>query len=1378
MTDQRQTIADALMDFESRPLREAGISFFEALGYHSERRLTLQPNTVETFLTTFDQKHSLPANAALYSDVETVDFLFQLTDAEIRQSDGQADLPFASKGVWDGAAMESYLFLAVELKDTRHTRTRLSGITREINRLFPMPAMVLFRHGDTLTLAIIRRRLHKRDATRDVVERKVTLIKDIRFADPLRAHIEILNDLSLPVLRDEFYFHNFVGLHLAWEKRLDTYQLNERFYRDIANWYFWALQHPGVKFPRAIAGIRDNEERARQESIFLIRLLTRLIFCWFLQEKRLIPRDLFRLRTVEELLADLKPQSGTYYRAFLQNLFFGTLNQEIGKREFRKKNPEGRDPDRGTTNAYRYDDLFVPGKTRAFLELLRRIPFVNGGLFDCLDVVFKKEENKPDIRLDDFSEERKSNMCMPNELFFCEEHSEDLSDAYKDSRRKKEKVRGLIDILARYKFTVEENTPLEEEIALDPELLGKVFENLLASYNEDTKTTARKALGAFYTPREIVSYMVDESLIAYLKPVLAGRTSGRTKGGIAAPPSANAEGEIAADPTETKLRSLFSSLPADFETPFSPKETEAMIFAIDRLKVLDPACGSGAFPMGVLHRLVDLLAKLDPNNRQWKERQLAKVQYDRTLAERMQDDTDRDSTLRQITAREEDIVRSFDTRFHQLDFARKLYLIENCIYGVDILPIACQIAKLRFFIALIVDQDLDADDPNVGFRPLPNLETRIVAANTLIPIEKPEHQMDLLDMQVRPLRSELEQVRHDHFSARTPSRKAKCRMRDAELRAKIAELLEQNGMPAEAARDLAAWDPYDQNHAATFFDPEWMFGIPVGKVRITDKSPATLRGNLALVNDLEGQMELGAKGVEVESGFDIAIGNPPYVRIQTLKQQDPKAAVFLKEHYRSAGKGNYDLYVVFVERGLQLLRSTGNLAYILPHKFFNAKYGEPLRGLIAEGKHLKHVVHFGDQQVFPGASNYVCLLFLSTGATEWCRYVKVENLSDWLRTFKGAEARVPADRIGPPEWNIAVGDAVDVITRLETTQQKLHDVATRIFQGIKTSADNIYIVDELARDGDTVTVFSHQTQETHALEATLLHPLIKGGDSRAYQLDRTKRLIIFPYASAGDTHSRLIAEDVLAKRYQLTWKYFLDNRSILEKREHGAFRNNNWYAYGRAQALDVIARPKLFTPDLAPRASFSFDASGESFFTGGVAGGYGILPESGTDPYYLLALLNSRAVDYYHHHVATQMRGGWYSYESRFIRNLPIARAQSTQMLSIRSIAHQIVWMNAKDEVVGSPHTRDALLPGYWEQLVNSLVYELYFPEELHNAGIHMFNLVEDANLPNLDSIPEHKRLACLRQEFERLYDAKHPIRAALNALRSLETVRIIEGEE
>ncbi len=298
-------------------------------------------------------------------------------------------------------------------------------------------------------------------------------------------------------------------------RAFDVEAVTRRFYQEIANWYFWAAKH--VVFPM------PNTEKDRDAYIAqsLIRLITRLIFCWFVKEMGLIPQELFDLRTLSALLKDganlATCSRTTFYKAILQNLFFATLNQEIDKRQFRKrsKDPHGRDPHRGITNLYRYEALFAD--PQAFLRLVERIPFLNGGLFECLDKVYRAAENLPDIRIDGFSDHPKNPLSVPDFLFFGDERTVDLSEAYGEAKYKRAKVRGLIHIFNRYNFTVTEATPLDQEVALDPELAGKVFENLLAAYNPETATTPRKATGSYYTPRPIVEYMVDEALIAYLK---------------------------------------------------------------------------------------------------------------------------------------------------------------------------------------------------------------------------------------------------------------------------------------------------------------------------------------------------------------------------------------------------------------------------------------------------------------------------------------------------------------------------------------------------------------------------------------------------------------------------------------------------------------------------------------------------------------------------------------------------------------------------------------------------------------------------------------------------------------------------------------------
>jgi Eco57I restriction-modification methylase/TaqI-like C-terminal specificity domain len=452
-------------------------------------------------------------------------------------------------------------------------------------------------------------------------------------------------------------------------------------------------------------------------------------------------------------------------------------------------------------------------------------------------------------------------------------------------------------------------------------------------------------------------------------------------------------------------------------------------------------------------------------------------------------------------------------------------------------------------------------------------------------------------------------------------------------------------------------------------------------------------------------------------GFDAVIGNPPYIRVQTLQEWAPFEVEFYKQQYTVASSGNYDIYVVFVEKGLSLLNKQGTLGFILPHKFFNAKYGEALRSLIAKGSHLSEVVHFGDKQVFEGATNYTCLLFLKKSGCKEFEFAKVDELEAWQGTGKAKKGRVAAATAGTSDWNFAVGKDAALLDRLQAMPVKLEDVTSRIFQGIKTSADKIYIVEETDRKGRRVKVYSREKESEYWLEPDLLHPLVKGGDSQRYFLARTNRLVLFPYGLQENGASGLLPEKALKLSYPLTWAYLLDNRRYLENREDGRMRRLGWYGYIYPKALDVMPLPKMFTPDIAARASFSLDPAGDAFFTGGVAGGYGILVLPEYSRQYVLGLLNSKLLEWYVRQTATQMRGGYYSYESRFIRHLPICKIDSSEPADKSRHDKVVTLVDRMLELNKKKHS-GKLAPSELDRLerevaatdsqIDELVYELY----------------------------------------------------------------------
>jgi len=408
--------------------------------------------------------------------------------------------------------------------------------------------------------------------------------------------------------------------------------------------------------------------------------------------------------------------------------------------------------------------------------------------------------------------------------------------------------------------------------------------------------------------------------------------------------------------------------------------------------------------------------------------------------------------------------------------------------------------------------------------------------------------------------------------------------------------------------------------------------------------------------------------------------------------------------------------VVFVERGMQLLKKNGLLGYILPHKFFNAKYGQPLRSLLAQAKYLQHIVHFGHQQVFEKATTYTCLLFLNKSGCKTLMFEKVDDLNNWRLTGQSEGQEILMEEITEAAWNLVVGDGTNLFEKLKSMPITLDSVTDRIFQGLKTGADKIFIVDEITFENNLMKIFSPEKGAEYWVEPDLFHPLIKGGDSKSYRLEKTTRRILFPYQQQQNSRSQLIPEPKFKESYPLTWAYLIENKRYLENREKGKFKGHGWYSYSRNQALAVIPLPKIFTPDIVPEVSFSLDKEGDVFFTGGAAGGYGILVSSVYSREYILGLLNSKVTNWFLQQSSTKMRGGWFSCEARFIKHLPIRTIDSSDTADVArhdrmvALVEQMLDLNKRLQAAKAPHERDVLagMIDATDRQIDRLVYELY----------------------------------------------------------------------
>ena len=479
-------------------------------------------------------------------------------------------------------------------------------------------------------------------------------------------------------------------------------------------------------------------------------------------------------------------------------------------------------------------------------------------------------------------------------------------------------------------------------------------------------------------------------------------------------------------------------------------------------------------------------------------------------------------------------------------------------------------------------------------------------------------------------------------------------------------------------------------------------------------------GQLSFGITLQEEMKLNPMDYEVafpsilkNGGFDAIVGNPPYIRIQTIIESSPLQAGYLSANYKSASKGNYDIYVVFVEKAYSLLKQNGKLGYILPHKFFTAAYGAGLLELLLSKKAVDHIVHFGHQQIFKDATTYTCILILQNKKSKKVfGFSRVDDLQYWIESDKSIGDNISYDSLDSTDWNFISGTDAILFNKLAAINTTLELSTKRIFQGFKTGADKVFILEYVNETNSAYIAFSSQLDRNINIEKSILKPLIKGGDSLGYVFNKPKLLIIFPYKKSGDT-VQLMSEDVLKSECPLAYDYLKQCKQLLLKRDGGKIKLRDWYSFSRNQALDIMSSPKIFTPDISPSASYSLDEKGNISFTGGVAGGYGIVPNDNMPIQYLLGLLNSRLLDWYLKKVSTQMRGGWYSFEAKYIKNLPIIQATKENKSiqdQISSLVNQAI-LGKNQLQKATTESEKSFLQNKCNSLqmqIDKLVYQLY----------------------------------------------------------------------
>lgn len=586
----------------------------------------------------------------------------------------------------------------------------------------------------------------------------------------------------------------------------DIKQLQERFSVEVVNKLFYtsvadlftklvggergATKHPGLLKINGV--ISQNVEH--QE--FAVRLIGRVIFSWFLKEKKstagvpIVPNELLSL--------DAVASNTDYYHNILEPLFFELLNKRV---------------------EHRHEGLReAPFST---------VPYLNGGLFSPQ-------------RGDYYNQNSFNGAGTPGLIHISNEW---FSELY--------------EVLEQYNFTVDENTTYDVDLSIDPEMLGRIFENLLAEIDPETGDSARKSTGSFYTPREIVDNMIDSSLLEFLM----------SKTGV----------------EEKKLKALISwGQIDDEEYPLTADEKQKIVMALANLTILDPACGSGAFPIGILQKVVYILQQADPRAEIWLENQLKSVSSPEL---------------------KRDIQEKYESENY--DWLRKYGVIRETIFGVDIQTIATEISKLRCFLTLIIEEEVDDNKPNRGVHALPNLDFKFVTANSLLGLPESSSSAKSKGMNLFEDVSHIEQlknIRSQYFGA-TADERARLQVEFKNLQMDmLRSRIATSGATSDLYNILSDWDPFSHK-ATSWFDTEWMFGV---------------------------------------EGFDIVIANPPYFVYQG-HNKDEIPVIKKIPLYDKAQGGKLNAYKLFLALSPSLLKHGGITSYIFQNSFLADNSAKKIR---------------------------------------------------------------------------------------------------------------------------------------------------------------------------------------------------------------------------------------------------------------------------------------------------------------------------------------------------------------------------------------------------------------------------------------------------
>jgi len=877
--------------------------------------------------------------------------------------------------------------------------------------------------------------------------------------------------------------------------RFSVEVVNKQFYNEIA-----------LNFTKLVGGERDGKEYKpllkiqgrydhKKYSEFAVRIIGRIVFCWFLKEKKsknnisLIPDNLLSIQAIDEY--------ENYYHTILEPLFFEILNTEQKDR----KDKFGRD------------------------EIFKKIPYLNGGLFSPHDDDHYEYSTATESGIFGI-------VTIPDKWF-----------------------KDLFSVFEEYNFTVDENTTYDIELSIDPEMLGRIFENLLAEINPETGESAKKMTGSFYTPREIVEYMVDNSFHDYLH----NRT--------------NIESE--------KLKNVINYSKGNDVCTLSEIEKKKIINAIYSLTIIDPACGSGAFPIGMLQKIVYVLQEIDPTAELWFEK-----------------------AIDNILIRKE-IVKKFS--IGALDFIRKLSVIQKSIFGVDIQPIAVEISRLRCFLSLIIEEKVSDNEENRGINPLPNLDFKFVIANTLV---KLDNNPDTILFEDISHIDSLINIRDEYFNADDKSRED-LRKKFMKIQKEMVEVMIKYYKDATSSRyfSLLDWNPFEYKNTK-WFDTHLMFGI--------------------------------------KEGFDIVIGNPPYVFARNSKSKgmtNMDKTYYYKNYILSEYQIN--LYPLFIEKGTNLLKNNGILCYITPNNWLTLNTNKKLRQFILKQSNI-NILNF------------------------YKRVFKSADVDAAIVSFKKSNSEITCENIELAEWEKEYTFICE-IEKEKFINSKDFIINIEALKGNKT----FDLLNKIEDNGVPLSTFAKVKCGLGAYG---------NGDGIPPQTkEMIKNRVYHSKNKEGDDWYEYIeGEDV--KRYECSW----NKQEYLKYGKHLREPRNDW---------NLFSTPRILVRQIPSPLPYCINACyvEETLLNDRNSMNIVYIKVS---PLYLLGILNSRLISYWFFHKFGKLQRGIFpQFKINELTQFPIPNISNKKQQTIISIVNKILSSKRKN-----PSADTVSL----EKDIDALVYELY----------------------------------------------------------------------